>query len=778
MSFSILLAVFLLASGGAANGLCMYWVGGNVKPFANKLLVLIGLTVLVWSTGLAVCAVAANDAIGVVGRFLVPLGFGPFIGLMLHFVLVLTCGGRWTRKWWIYPLLYLPGLACVYAFSILPLMGQNPYIPEHTVLGWVNGSPTDAWDWFSYGYGTVFLAACLLLLWRWTRTTASAKQRAQGKTLLSTLGIAALLGFAADVLPAITNERISNMASLFFLLPIIAAGRIVEQWEPKSLPSSGRRPTSLYSPGIRLHLNHGLGIAFAIGGVVIALVQNRVFQEPKWASITLLMAAYLLPAGLFFALCRPKIVGRFGDSLTAAATCYAIPAMVIPFYHYGSNAVWVAAFLFLIVWMPFYKPLMLISFAVSLLAAQFVAWAAAPNIVVRVGGADYAVRAGLLLLGASLCYLVNGMYARTIQKDSERIAAEKVILEISRDLVSAAQGNFEEKIGRMLELCGELLQCERAFFALLEQGTRSIRFSSQWRLGGAAAGTSELKEYLERIAPALIKRFDEDAVTLIEQPALPYGAAEGPGALRIVALPVKTQDSLIGFIGFVTKRSAARWNPSFLEYLGVLCDTLADAVTKVELEKEINFLAYHDQLTRLPNRYLFKDRLGQAIQLAKRMGKMVGVAFIDLDSFKTINDTLGHDLGDLLLIEVSKILSCAIRGYDTAARFGGDEFMLIINQLSDPKDILSVMDSVMAALRQPIALRDRECSITASAGVALFPNDGEDVETLIKSADIAMYGAKNLGKDRYAMSARWMHDAELKKLWSSHDLSRSPRKGR
>ena len=777
MSFPILLAVFLLASGGAANGLCMYWAGGNVKPLANKLLILMGLAVLVWSVGLAVCAVAANEAISAVGYFLAPLGFGLLIGLMLHFILILTLGERWKQKRWICPLLYLPGIVYVYAFSILPLIGQNPYVLEQSVLGWVNGSKADVWDWFGYFYCAAFIVVCLLLLRRWIATAASIKQRGQGKLLLFMLAFASLLGFATDALPAIVNERIPNMASLFFILPIIAAGRSVQRSEPAGFIPEGKHAQSLCSSNTRTLLHHSLGIAFAIGGVVIAVVQNRFFQEPRWASTAMLVAAYMLPAGLFLALCRPKIAERFDDLLAAAATCCAIPAMVIPFCPYGSNAVWVAAFLFLIVWLPFYRPLILISFAASFLAAQFAAWAAVPSVVARVGGAEYAVRAGLLLLGASLCYLVNGMYTRAIKKDSERIAAEKVVLEISRDLVSAAERNFEEKIRRMLELCGELLQCDRAFFALLEPDDLSIRFFSQWSNFDAAFSRPDPQEYLERIVPALVKQFDENTVALIEHPAFFYGKDGGDDAHRIAALPVRAQEGIIGFVGFETERHAARLNPSFIEYLNVLCGTLADAATKVELEKEINFLAYHDQLTRLPNRNLFKDRLDQAIQLAKRMGKMVGVVFIDLDSFKMINDTLGHDLGDLLLLEVSKTLRGAIRGYDTAARFGGDEFMLIINQLSDPNDILSVMDSVMEALRKPVTLNGRECLITASAGVALFPHDGEDIETLIKNADIAMYNAKNLGKDQYAMDFDWMRDAGLEKLWQDRRFAHSPRNG-
>jgi diguanylate cyclase (GGDEF)-like protein len=190
----------------------------------------------------------------------------------------------------------------------------------------------------------------------------------------------------------------------------------------------------------------------------------------------------------------------------------------------------------------------------------------------------------------------------------------------------------------------------------------------------------------------------------------------------------------------------------------------------VESEREVNFIAYHDLLTRLPNRILFQDRLRQAIQLSARTGQMIGVVFADLDSFKYINDTMGHDLGDKLLVETAQKLTGALRRYDTVARFGGDEFMLLINQISGSGDLKRIMDHLIEVVRQPVSLSGQEFFVTMSAGVAKYPIDGQDAETLIKNADTAMYNAKALGKNRYELCSQDMKDKVLEWMQLSNLL--------
>jgi diguanylate cyclase (GGDEF)-like protein/PAS domain S-box-containing protein len=156
--------------------------------------------------------------------------------------------------------------------------------------------------------------------------------------------------------------------------------------------------------------------------------------------------------------------------------------------------------------------------------------------------------------------------------------------------------------------------------------------------------------------------------------------------------------------------------------------------------------AHQDTLTGLPNRKLFYDRLSQAASSARRYERSVALLFIDLDRFKVINDTLGHDVGDLLLQAVGKRLTGCVRESDTVARLGGDEFSVILPSVVDPQDAVRVGQKIVQALSDPFVLDSHELFVTTSVGISMYPSDGNDMETLVKNADIAMYRAKEQGK--------------------------------
>jgi diguanylate cyclase (GGDEF)-like protein/PAS domain S-box-containing protein len=184
-----------------------------------------------------------------------------------------------------------------------------------------------------------------------------------------------------------------------------------------------------------------------------------------------------------------------------------------------------------------------------------------------------------------------------------------------------------------------------------------------------------------------------------------------------------------------------------------------DVTERMQTQERLQYMAQHDALTELPNRVLLLDRLKQALARARWHERIVALLFIDLDRFKTINDTLGHETGDLLLQQLATRFSSSVRSGDTVARFGGDEFVILLDDVANENDIRSIALKVLSALVPAFQIDDQNLYITASIGISLYPNDGEDSTTLLKHADIAMYRAKELGKNTYQfysadMSAR------------------------
>jgi len=184
---------------------------------------------------------------------------------------------------------------------------------------------------------------------------------------------------------------------------------------------------------------------------------------------------------------------------------------------------------------------------------------------------------------------------------------------------------------------------------------------------------------------------------------------------------------------------------------GVVHATLVDISDRKRAEEQIEFHAYHDVLTNLPNRKLFADRLRQSLTHARRAGRSLAVMFIDIDHFKNINDTLGHTSGDELLLEMSYRLRHCVREDDTVARLGGDEFTIILSHLRHPEDAANVAQKILRAVQVPLSLSGMPIEVTASIGIALYPADGADPETLLRNADSAMYRAKESGRNTYQL---------------------------
>ncbi len=205
--------------------------------------------------------------------------------------------------------------------------------------------------------------------------------------------------------------------------------------------------------------------------------------------------------------------------------------------------------------------------------------------------------------------------------------------------------------------------------------------------------------------------------------------------------------------------------------------TGSDITERKQAEQKVEFLAYHDPLTGLPNRLLLEDRLQQAITQAERSRNGLALVFLDLDNFKKINDSLGHATGDALLKEVAARLKHCVRDSDTISRQGGDEFVLILRELHGAETCLPVLGKIMEALQEPFCWEGNELTTSASIGVALYPQDGKDFDILRKKADMAMYRAKEAGRNIYRFFDEEMDEEAVEHLLMRSGLRRAVERG-
>jgi diguanylate cyclase (GGDEF)-like protein/PAS domain S-box-containing protein len=219
--------------------------------------------------------------------------------------------------------------------------------------------------------------------------------------------------------------------------------------------------------------------------------------------------------------------------------------------------------------------------------------------------------------------------------------------------------------------------------------------------------------------------------------------------------------------------------------------TCEDITTRKNFEEQITHMAYHDALTNLPNRYLFEDRIQQSIVLAKQNKRIMAILFVDIDNFKNINDAFGHNVGDMLLKDVAERLVKYLRAGDTiarlgtessentVARLGGDEFTVLLTEISKVQDAAAVAQRTINVLSQPFKIEDKEIFINVSIGISLYSQDGDDVQTLLRKADTALYHAKGEGRNCFhffseamniAILERYDIESKLRKALDSKEL--------
>jgi diguanylate cyclase (GGDEF)-like protein len=367
---------------------------------------------------------------------------------------------------------------------------------------------------------------------------------------------------------------------------------------------------------------------------------------------------------------------------------------------------------------------------------------------------------------------------------SKRAQHERLesLYEATRALHQSPQ--LESAMATAVSQTRKLLDARMAEIILLPQRGGDMAFSTK-------LGADDRCEVMRPVELDLGERLWEPVISGRQAVLLPRPLAEGPrggylaerGAKDAVIAPLLGEGRVVGIMiaanRFGDVSTFDREDLKLLETLanhvsislenGRLEDTLAQLT---RLKEELRHQAFHDSLTGLPNRTLFTERVAFALTRQDRVGQSLAVLFLDLDDFKTINDSLGHIAGDQVLKVVAERLGRCLRPTDTVARLGGDEFGILLDDMNDPSDAFLAADRMLEILGQPAYLDGREVSIPASIGITLDAH-GADADTLLRNADVAMYTAKRRGKGRYQVFESSMHTEMVERLEMTAHLTKA-----
>ena len=341
--------------------------------------------------------------------------------------------------------------------------------------------------------------------------------------------------------------------------------------------------------------------------------------------------------------------------------------------------------------------------------------------------------------------------------------------EIDRAVLAAM--DLSTIVDRVLTLVPKILPCDSLSLTVVDANNGSVAETyTQTGHDTRALG----RELIDLTAEELGQLQAESDIVLIKATdtipsyLLPL---RSQSVASFVVLPLRFKQDLLGILAFALADDPAAGHERLAQVRSI-ADQLAIALSNVRMIQQIHVLAYYDSLTGLPNRTFYRERLQQALEDAERHQSLVAVLFVDLDSFKRINDTLGHDQGDELLRTVARRMRECARdeqgnpqdfGVDIA-RPGGDEFTLMLTDIRDAQTAAQVARRILSAISSPFTLASQELTLTASIGITIYPLDGDDIESLLKNADVAMYEAKNGGGDDFRFYRKSMNEEALRYL--------------
>jgi len=334
-----------------------------------------------------------------------------------------------------------------------------------------------------------------------------------------------------------------------------------------------------------------------------------------------------------------------------------------------------------------------------------------------------------------------------------RAALERILTSISTEFINIPSTEVDTGIDRALKRIGEFLDVDRSYvFRFRKQQTRMDN-THEWCPDGIRAHIDRRQDLKTEVLPRFIKKIKHKEVFKVScVAALPPESARevlfDPESVQArICVPMISAGETVAFLGFDSVHRQRIWSGDIVTLLKMVGIIFSLAMERKETEEKLKHMAHSDSLTGLPNRALFFDRLAQALVRARRRKQHLAVLFVDLDRFKSINDTFGHATGDAALKQVAQRLHHCTREEDTIARMGGDEFTIILAELGKPDHAAFVSQKILVSLAEPFILKGKDCSLGCSIGIAIYPADGEDSETLLKRADTAMYRAKQKGNE-------------------------------
>ncbi len=757
----------------------IYTLYTNLKATTNRIFFALAIVLFIWSFGFAMAISAPNISVCLFWRRFAAIGWSMFFSILLHFMISLSEKAYLLNKWWKYVLLYLPAAVCISVFTYIPGLNSHQFNLIQTAMGWVNVSIKNYWDWFFILYYLSYPLIGIFFVWRWGKSASSNNIRKQSNIIIKVFIITLTLGvFTESIINNVFSIKIPQLAPIILMFPVVAISYAMQKY---GFLDNRRNiiDSLLFGEQIRTKIIHYIANSLFAASILNIITMYFIFDNRSLIS-TLLFSAFMMLVGIVFEIIqRLNRSMRYKDFIYAAAFFILIPVLTLNFIKYAAVTVWALAFIFLIISIAMVSRIIQIAVATSIILTQLVVYLLKPSLLIQIDAEDHVGRIGLCVIAIWIALFVMNVFRSKLLQNAYQISFQMLVAEISTSYVSVGEKNFDRVTNETIGKISEFLKTKDSFIYLFNNEKDAI-IRSYPRANEQNTSDTNNKDINLSDYPYLQRMFSTahelEIYDINDLPSNEYKDITqmlGERVKSLLILPIENNNNIYGYLLLQSITENRAWSTIDKSNLMIITNIIAETIERIRQEKQINFMAYYDTLTKLPNRTLFRERLNQAVLFAERTGDIIAVIFMDLDSFKNVNDTIGHERGDELIIEVSKKLSESLRKSDTVSRFGGDEFLIMVNNIASTKDVYKVANKIINAFSVPFIVHNQEINITASVGIAVYPIDGKDTDTLIRNADIAMYQAKFKGKGQYCLCTNDMKEEAVLKHKLSNKLYRA-----
>jgi diguanylate cyclase (GGDEF)-like protein len=757
----------------------------NTKSRLNRVFACLGLCFALWGFTFAAINSSLTSEEALLWRRMSVLGWGVAYSIMLHFVIILT-ESNWSRpekRPMLMTVLYLPALVNAITFLIYSMPENGHVQMVYSPAGWFTTTNVIWYDRMFLGYYLSFSLTAMILLVQWYKQTDSAINRKKARAILLSFLVALVLGTLTDLITvSFSNVLLPSLAPVITMIPAVTIYWIIRKYGLMLAPQNeneSQQEGIILSTLSRTRLFKYVSIVLIIGSILN--FYGRISTGDN--CITGLFLSFTLVLMGAFVVSIPYLFKSIKTQENALGYFLAVLLPVVMLGHYNVDfrtIIWPIPIFFLMLTVIFNNKKIFLALTVLSLLMEVLFWILMPDLWLLVDQRLYFYRLLFYAIGIGMTAIITQIYVLRLQENSKQDAFQKMISRLSADFVTMNRINFDDKVKQLLKESGNFTSIDRVYLGRISEDEKNLVCSHEWVSAGITSLMDETKNAGITAGSWRMGQILKNEIVDIPSPNQLPGAAEEDrlwlkkAKIRSqILVPIHSNNSIIGLLGFDEVRGSKALRVIDPDWLRVLANILADAIAKVETEHDMNYLAYYDPLTGIPNRTLFYRRLEQAIDLARQTGKNLGVIFIDLDGFKEVNDTLGHDWGDQLLKRIGKRLIDCLGEADLIGRFGGDEFLIMVPQVSKHLELEKIVEQVMTIFHRPLLVAEQELYISGSGGIAIYPKDGENVNSLIKNADLAMYAAKKSGKGRITYCSGDMKEAVQEKMMLTNSLHRA-----